>query len=184
MQKNIRICGFGGQGVILAGAIIGKAAAVHDGLECVQTQSYGPEARGGASRTEVIIADHRIGYPRLTHCDTMMALSQEAFDTYNKDLTEDAIIIIDPGMVKRFELDRKNRKFYKVEGMKIANNLGKKIVFNIIMVGALTAIAKVSSKENILKAVLESVPAKTIDLNKKAFELGYEAGINALANPS
>jgi 2-oxoglutarate ferredoxin oxidoreductase subunit gamma len=114
----------------------------------------------------------------------MMALSQESFDTYNKDLTDDAVIIIDPGMVKKFELDRKKRTFYKVEGMKIANALGKKIVFNIIMVGALTAIAKVSSKENILKAVLDSVPPKTIDLNKKAFELGYEAGINALANPS
>ena len=181
MQKNIRICGFGGQGVILAGVIIGKAAAVHDGLECVQSQSYGPEARGGASRTEVIIADHKIGYPRLTICDMMMALSQEAFDTYKHDLTDDALIIIDPDMVKKVELEDKNRKIYKVEGMKIANDLGKKIVFNIIMVGAMAAITEVSSKENILKSVLDSVPPKTIDLNKKAFELGYEAGKNALS---
>jgi 2-oxoglutarate ferredoxin oxidoreductase subunit gamma len=184
MERNIRICGFGGQGVILAGEIIGTAVAVFDGLECVQSQSYGPEARGGASRTEVKVSDRKIGYPRLTKCDIIMALSQEAFDTYKKDLTDDAIVIIDPDMVRKFELERKNRRFYKVQGMKIANELGKKIVFNIIMVGALTAITEVSSKENILKAVLEAVPPKTIDLNKKAFELGYEAGKNALTNPS
>ena len=180
MQKNIRICGFGGQGVILAGVIIGKAAAVYDGLEAVQSQSYGPEARGGASRTEVIIADHKIGYPRLTTCDTMMALSQEAFNTYNSDLTDDATVIIDPEMVKKIDIDMKNRKLYKVEGMKIANELGRKIVFNIIMVGAMTAITEVSSKDHILKAVLSSVPPKTVALNQKAFELGYEAGKNAL----
>lgn len=184
MEKNIRICGFGGQGVILAGVIVGKAAAVYDGFESVQSQSYGPEARGGASRTEVIISDKKIGYPRLTKCDTMMALSQEAFNTYNGDLTDDALIIIDPEMVLKTDIEIKNRKIYKVEGMKIANELGKKIVFNIIMVGALTAITKVSSKEHILKAVLDSVPPKTIELNKKAFELGYEAGKNALTESS
>jgi 2-oxoglutarate ferredoxin oxidoreductase subunit gamma len=184
MQKNIRICGFGGQGVILAGVIIGKAAAVYDGLESVQSQSYGPEARGGASRTEVIIADHKIGYPRLTRCDMMMALSQESFDTYKGDLTDDALIIVDPEMVKKIDIEKKNRKIYKVQGMKIANDLGRKIVFNIIMVGALTAITEVSSKEHILKSVLDSVPPKTIDLNTKAFELGYEAGKNALTGES
>jgi len=179
MQKNIRICGFGGQGVILAGVIVGKAAAVFDGLECVQSQSYGPEARGGASRTEIIISDKNIGYPRLTKCGIMMALSQQSFDTYNDDLTDDATIIIDPDMVMRVELEMKDRKLYKVQGMKIANELGKKIVFNIIMVGALTAIVETSSKEHILKSVIDSVPPKFVDLNTKAFELGYEAGMNA-----
>jgi 2-oxoglutarate ferredoxin oxidoreductase subunit gamma len=181
MEKFVRICGFGGQGVILAGVIIGKAAAVYDGLECVQSQSYGPEARGGASRTEVIISDKPIGYPRLTSCHLMMALSQEAFDTYKGDLVEDATIILDPEMVKKIEIqDKDKKKIYEVKGMRIAKELGKTIVFNIIMVGAMTAIAGTSSKENILKAVIESVPAKFIDLNKKAFELGYEAGKNAL----
>ena len=114
----------------------------------------------------------------------MIALSQESFDTYKGDLTDDALIIVDPDMVKKIEIEKKKRKIYKVQGMKIANDLGRKIVFNIIMVGALTAITEVSSKEHILKSVLDSVPPKTIDLNTKAFELGYEAGKNALTGES
>ena len=95
MRKDIRVCGFGGQGVILAGFIIGKAACVFDKYNAVQSQSYGPEARGGAARSEVIISDEKIGYPRPTSIDVYVAMAQEAFNTYQDDLKDDVIIIID-----------------------------------------------------------------------------------------
>ncbi|MCK4266265.1 MAG: 2-oxoacid:acceptor oxidoreductase family protein, partial [Thermoplasmata archaeon] len=90
MKKEVRICGFGGQGVILAGFIVGKAACVFGEYNAVQSQSYGPEARGGAARSEVIISDEKIGYPRPTSVDVFVAMAQEAFNTYHHDIKEDA----------------------------------------------------------------------------------------------
>ena len=94
MKKEVRICGFGGQGVILSGFIFGKAASVFMDYNAVQSQSYGPEARGGAARSEVIISDEKIGYPRPTSVDFFIAMSQEAFDTYRDDIRDDTIIVI------------------------------------------------------------------------------------------
>jgi 2-oxoglutarate ferredoxin oxidoreductase subunit gamma len=109
MKKEIRICGFGGQGVILAGFIIGKAAAVFMDYEAVQSQSYGPEARGGAARSEVIISDEKIGYPRPTSVDLLVAMSQESFDSYRGDIRDDTRIVVDP------ELGNKTR--YRTTGI-------------------------------------------------------------------
>ena len=176
MKREIRIAGFGGQGVILAGFIIGKAAAVFLDLHAVQSQSYGPEARGGAARSEVIISDEKIGYPRPTSVDIFVAMAQEAFDTYRVDIRDDTVIVIDPDLVPRHDI---GKKVYKVQAQKIAIELGNKIVTNIAMVGAFTAIFGELDREAVKKAVLDSVPKRFIELNVKAFENGYEAGLNA-----
>ena len=176
MKKEIRICGFGGQGVILSGFIFGKAASVFMDLDAVQSQSYGPEARGGAARSEVIISDEKIGYPRPTSVDFFIAMSQEAFDTYRKDIRKDTIVVIDPDLVPKHNI---GQPVHKVHAQKIAEKLGNKIVTNIVMVGAATAIFDVLKHDAVREAVLDSVPKKFIELNKKAFEEGLKAGKNA-----
>jgi 2-oxoglutarate ferredoxin oxidoreductase subunit gamma len=177
MKKEIRICGFGGQGVILAGFIIGKAATVFMNYNAVQSQSYGPEARGGAARSEVIISDEKIGYPRPTSVDFLVAMSQESFDSYRKDIRKDTVILVDPDLVKKHDI---GRPVYKVQAQKIAESLGNKIVTNIVMVGASTAILGILDKDAVRQSVLDSVPSRFKDLNEKAFEKGFEAGKNAI----
>jgi len=176
MKKEIRICGFGGQGVILSGFIIGKAASVFMDYNAVQSQSYGPEARGGAARSEVIISDDKIGYPRPTGVDLLVAMSQESFDTYRDDINKDTIIIVDPDLVPKHNI---GQPVYEINAQKIAESLGNKIVTNIVMVGALTSIFKLLDKNAVNKSVLDSVPSRFKELNEKAFEKGFEAGENA-----
>src|SRR4030042_4724856 len=178
MKKEIRICGFGGQGVILAGVIIGKAASVYMNYNAVQSQSHGPEARGGAAREEVIISDEKIGYPRPTGIDLLVAMSQESFNTYNVDVRDDAIIIVDPDLIKKYDI---NRPVYKIYGQKIEQDLGNKIVTNIAMVGATTAIFTLLDHDAVKKSVVDSVPSRFKELNINAFEKGFEAGKNAVA---
>ena len=177
MKKEIRICGFGGQGVILAGFIIGKAASVFMDFNAVQSQSYGPEARGGAARSEIIISDEKIGYPRPLGVDLLLAMSQESFDTYRDDIDDDTIIIVDPDLVKKHNI---GRPLYKVHAQKIAEELGNKIVTNIVMVGAFTSIFGLLKADAVKESVIDSVPKKFTDLNIKAFERGLEAGKNVV----
>jgi len=176
MKKEMRICGFGGQGVILSGFIFGKAASVFMDYNAVQSQSYGPEARGGAARSEVIISDEKIGYPRPTSVDFFIAMSQEAFDTYRKDIRKDTVVVIDPDLVPKHNI---GQPVHKVHAQKIAEKLGNKIVTNIVMVGAATAIFDFLKHDAVREAVVDSVPKKFTELNKKAFEKGIEAGKNA-----
>jgi len=177
MKKDIRVCGFGGQGVILAGFIIGKAASVFMDYHAVQSQSYGPEARGGAARSEIIISDEKIGYPRPIGVDCLVAMSQESFDSYRDDIRDDAVIIVDPDLVKKHDI---GRPLYKVHAQKIAEELGNKIVTNIVMVGAFTSIFSMLKPEAVKESVIDSVPKRFTELNIKAFERGLEAGKNAI----
>jgi len=177
MKKDIRICGFGGQGVILAGFIIGKAASVFMDYNAVQSQSYGPEARGGAARSEIIISDEKIGYPRPIGVDCLVAMSQESFDSYRDDIRDDTIIILDPDLVKKHDI---GRTLYKVHAQKIAEELGNKIVTNIVMVGAFTSIFGMLKPDAVKESVIDSVPKRFTELNIKAFERGLEAGKNAV----
>ena len=177
MKKDIRICGFGGQGVILAGFIIGKAASVFMNYNAVQSQSYGPEARGGAARSEIIISDEKIGYPRPIGVDCLVAMSQESFDTYRDDIRDDTVIIVDPDLVTKYDI---GRPVYKVPGQQIAEELGNKIVTNIVMVGGFTSVFELLKPEAVKESVIDSVPKRFTELNVKAFERGLEAGKNAL----
>ena len=177
MKKEIRICGFGGQGVILAGFIIGKAASVFQNYQAVQSQSYGPEARGGAARSEIIISDEKIGYPRPLGVDVLLAMSQESFDSYRGDIRDDTIIVVDPDLIRNHDI---GRPLYKVHALKIAEELGNKIVTNIVMVGAFASVSGILKPEAVKESVIDSVPKRFTELNIKAFERGLEAGKNAL----
>lgn len=173
MRKEIRICGFGGQGVITAAVILGKAAAVFDGLVACQVQSYGPEARGGAARAEVIIADQPIGYPGINTADILVAMSQEAFTRYSRELNPNGLIIVDPDTVFKREA---NQPLYPIPSTRIAEDLGNVVVANIVMLGALTALTRVITPEAILAATLASVPIRFKTLNQRALEAGIAAG--------
>jgi 2-oxoglutarate ferredoxin oxidoreductase subunit gamma len=178
MRTEIRICGFGGQGIILAGIILGKAASLFDENEAAQTQSYGPEARGGASKCEVVIDNKLIEYPKVQDPDVLIAMSNEALLKYIDDLKDEGILIVDPGTtdlenVKDF-VEEHNIKVYEAPATKTAmEDIGIKIVANIVMVGAITKITKVISKEAVMKAIEASVPSGTEEKNIAAFEAGF-----------
>lgn len=177
MRKEIRIAGFGGQGIILAGIVIGKAAALFDNIYAVQTQSYGPEARGGASRTEVVISDQKIDYPKVQKADIFVAMSHQALMAYLDDLKDGGTLIVDPDMIIEEEfmsfVTEHNIKYYKAPVTKTAEvEIGLKIVANIVMIGAITRFTDVISKEAAENAIRASVPKGTEDKNIAAFEAG------------
>ena len=178
MRKEIRICGFGGQGIILAGIILGKAASLFDGNEAVQTQSYGPEARGGASKCEVVIDNKLIEYPKVQSPDVLVAMSEEALLKYIGDLKDEGTLIVDTSTtdidgVMEF-VEEHNIKVYEAPATKTAmEDIGLKIVANIVMVGVITKITGVISKEAAIKAIEASVPKGTEEKNIAAFEAGY-----------
>jgi 2-oxoglutarate ferredoxin oxidoreductase subunit gamma len=166
MRKEIRICGLGGQGVILAGVILGEAAT-RAGFEAVQTQSYGPESRGGAARSEVVISDGPIDYPRVTNADVVVALSQPAYDRFAVDVTAGGAVIVDESSVT-------------AEGAEVqpftltAEAVGHKIVTNIVMLGYLAARLDLIDPAVLEETVLKNVPPGTEDLNRKALKAGIE----------
>ena len=167
---QIKLCGSGGQGIVLSGNIIGKAGAVFEGKEVVSTQYYGPESRGGVTTASVIISDKKIEYPYVTKADVFIAMSQNTYDSYKEILKEDGMLIYDSNLVQP---DKDTHTKYGFPFTKLAQEkIGKSIVANIIMLGAFTKISKCISEENMKKAILDSVPKGTEELNIKAFELG------------
>jgi 2-oxoglutarate ferredoxin oxidoreductase subunit gamma len=172
-RYEIRFSGAGGQGLILAGVIMAEAASIFDGKQAVQSQSYGPEARGGASKSEVIISDSPIDYPKATKVDALLALTQEACDKYSHDLKEGGILLIDSDLITREPVGNfKVTKFNITNTAK--NDVGREIVTNIVALGAMVALTGAVSKEAAEKAVLARVPAAFLELNKKAFNLGFD----------
>ena len=172
-RYELRFSGSGGQGMITAGIIIAEAAAIYDGKKAVQSQSYGPESRGGASRAEVIISDEGIDYPKATSIDTMLALTQEACTKYYKDIKKDGILLVDSDEVK--DIPAGEFRIYSFPIIATAGNvLGKSIVANIISLGIITELTGIVSREAIEKAVLARVPAAFLDLNRKALHTGFE----------
>ncbi|MFA5139887.1 MAG: 2-oxoacid:acceptor oxidoreductase family protein [Elusimicrobiota bacterium] len=179
MQRcEIRIAGFGGQGVILAGIILGKAASLFDRKHAVMGQSFGPEARGSTCSSQVILSDEPIRYPYVRVPNVLMALSQESYNKYGPQTTDDAVVIVEEELVKPGTLSGK-RKSFSIPATRMAEELGKKLVVNIVMVGFFTAVTRLLNKEAVRKAVEDSVPKGTEQLNLKAFEKGYEFGMRA-----
>jgi len=177
-RYEIRFSGAGGQGLILAGIIMGEAAAIFDGKQAVQSQSYGPEARGGASKSEVVISDEPIDFPKATTVDALLALTQEACDKYSADLKEGGILLVDSDMVKK--LPKGNFTVVGIPIINIAKNeIGRTIVANIVALGAMVALTGVVTKESAEKAVLSRVPEAFVDLNRTAFLAGYEKALEA-----
>ncbi|MBI4596446.1 MAG: 2-oxoacid:acceptor oxidoreductase family protein [Candidatus Tectomicrobia bacterium] len=175
-RYEVRLSGAGGQGLILAGVILAEAAAIYDGKNALQSQSYGPEARGGASKSEVIISDEEIDYPKATQLDALLALTQEACHKYYSDLKEDGFLLVDSDFVT--ELPPGKFKVYKMPIFTIASKeLGKSMAANIIALGALVELSGVVSHEALEQAVLARVPKGTEELNRKALNLGYSHAI-------
>ncbi len=172
-RYEIRLSGSGGQGMILAGIIMAEAAAIYGDKNAVQSQSYGPESRGGASKAEVIISEGPIDYPKATAIDCMLAMTQEACTKYHHDIKDGGILIVDSDSVKDVP-----QGGFRVHGFPITSiardELGKVIVANIVSLGAMTGLTKVVSYESVEQAVLARVPAAFVDLNKKALQRGYE----------
>jgi 2-oxoglutarate ferredoxin oxidoreductase subunit gamma len=169
---EIRISGLGGQGVILAGEILGRAA-VYDGKNVVQTQSYGAEARGSAAKSEVIISNSRIGFPMVRKCDILVAMSQTAVDKHIKDLKEEGFLLVDESFVEK--IPPVKAKVFKIPSTKTAETLFKtRLYANIVMLGALTKVSKIFSEESMEKAIVESVPEKAREQNLKAFREGLK----------
>jgi 2-oxoglutarate ferredoxin oxidoreductase subunit gamma len=166
MRKEIRICGFGGQGIVLAGLILGEAAT-RAGYQAVQTQSYGPESRGGAARSEVLISTDDIDYPRVTRADVLVALSQAAFDKYGQDLAAGGIAVVDQDLVR---VDGVRARPFTITAEKV----GHKIVANIVMVGYIGALIDLIPHDVLEETVLENIPKGTEDLNRKAVRAGRD----------
>lgn len=172
---EFRFSGSGGQGLILAGIILADAAAIYEDKNAVQTQSYGPEARGGSSKSEVIVSDSPIEYPKATKVDYMVALTQESFDKYIDDVKETGIVIADKELVTDFSKAR--GKLYVIDMVKSAREeLGKVLGLNIIALGVLVEISGIVSHESIKSALIKRVPRGFEDYNKKAIEIGFKLG--------
>jgi 2-oxoglutarate ferredoxin oxidoreductase subunit gamma len=172
---EIRLSGTGGQGMILAGIILGEAAAIYDDLHALQSQSYGPEARGGASKSEVLISEHDIDYPRVTKPDLLLALSQRACDTYIKDLDKNSVLLVDSIRVKRLP-ENLSFKVYKIPFSKISREItGREITTNIVALGAVNEILKAVSFESLEKSLMTKVPKGTEEMNRKSLYAGAEA---------
>ncbi|HWR29077.1 MAG TPA: 2-oxoacid:acceptor oxidoreductase family protein, partial [Negativicutes bacterium] len=147
-------------------------AAVLDGKQAIQTQSYGPEARGGSSRAEVIIADEPIDYPKVLKADTLLAMSQEAFDKYGKGVGAEASLVVDSTFVR--ELSETKAKIVSLPITKAAKDeLGRDMFANIIALGAIVGLTKTVSRESLVAAVLARVPKGTEDKNRKAIDIGF-----------
>jgi 2-oxoglutarate ferredoxin oxidoreductase subunit gamma len=170
MKKEIRIAGTGGMGVVLAGVILGHAAVVYGGLESVQSQSYGSEARGTAAKSEVILSDKPIKYPKVRESDFLIVMSQKALDMYLDNAKKDSVLIVDPDLVDTTNI--KGFEIVKVPAMKTADELGLRLVSNMIMLGAFAKRSGLISTENLEKAVSDLISAKTLDIDIKAIQAG------------
>ncbi|MBO9370361.1 MAG: 2-oxoacid:acceptor oxidoreductase family protein [Chloroflexi bacterium] len=169
-RTEIRIAGTGGQGVILAGILLAEAA-VRDGKKVVQTQSYGPEARGGASRSEVIISDQEVDYPEVLEADILLCMSQEACDRYAGKLKKGGMLILDTVYVHRAPLVRAVR----VPITELARQAtGREITANIVALGLLAGLTAVVSRESLEAAVRARAPRGTTEINLKALAVGLE----------
>lgn len=176
---ELRLAGSGGQGLVLAGIILAEAAVLFDGKNAVQTQSYGPEARGGASKSEVIISEGDIDYPKCENLDALLALTQESCNKYIGDLKPGGLVLLDEDLVHGLP-DGPWEKVIRIPFTAIAReDLGKQMVANIVALGALVELTGVVTSEAIEQAVLKRVPKGTEDLNKRALNAGMEAARKA-----
>jgi 2-oxoglutarate ferredoxin oxidoreductase subunit gamma len=170
-RYEIRLAGEGGQGMILAGVILAEAASVHDGLNAIQTQSYGPEARGGASRSEVVISRGEVDYPKVMAADLLLCMSQEACDKFYTQVKEEGCIIVDASNVSRIP----SHRAIAVSISQIAEKAtGRRITASMVALGLVSGLTGVVTKESLEKAICDRVPAGTEEMNLKALSAGFK----------
>ncbi|MDI6766317.1 MAG: 2-oxoacid:acceptor oxidoreductase family protein, partial [Bacteroidota bacterium] len=180
-RTEIKIGGFGGQGVILSGYIIGRAASIFDDKHATMIQAFGPEARGSACSSQVIVAPEEIAYPYITSPQIMIVMSQEAYTKFSPELAPNGTLITEEELVAPHNL-RKDVKHFSIPATRIAEELGKRMVINIVMMGFMVAVTGIINPDAMRKAVTASVPKGTEDLNLNAFNRGFEYGVKAKAS--
>ncbi len=170
-RYEVRLAGEGGQGMILAGVILAEAAAVHDDLNAVQTQSYGPEARGGASRSEVVLARGEIDYPKVISADLLLCMSQESCDRFYSQVKEEGCIVVDSSNVSRVP----SHRALAVPISEIAEQVtGRRIAASVVALGLINGLTGLVSKSALEKALTDRVPASTEEMNLKALAAGFD----------
>jgi len=178
-MNEIRFSGFGGQGIVRCGLITGKAAALFDNKYATMTQSFGPEARGSACSSQVVISEDRVLYPYITKPDVLVSISQDAYDKYEPELRDDGVLLIDTDLVKPRPV-RHKIKLYGIPSTRLAEELGNRIFTNLVMLGFFTSIIKAVTPEAMKKALPGLVPKRFLDINIRAFDNGYQFGLDLL----
>ncbi len=176
-KKEILVTGFGGQGVVLIGSILGKAAALGDKRESTLTQSYGPESRGGYCCAQVIIDDKKIQYPYVRRPDILVCMSQTGYDKYAGLIQDTTMLITDQDLVNPTGFDR---EYFSIPCTRLAEQMGRKMIANIVMLGFFAAVTKAVSRAAAEEAVTDSVPKGTEKMNLDAFQKGWDFGIAML----
>jgi 2-oxoglutarate ferredoxin oxidoreductase subunit gamma len=176
-RQEIIFTGFGGQGIVLAGRILGEAAVLGDHRQSTMVQSYGPEARGGATSAQVIISDDSIHYPYVKYPDILVCLSQGGYDKFIDQLKEEGALLVDQDLVQSRGIDR---DFFSIPSTRLAEELGRKMMANIIMLGFFTTVTGAVSVDAARSAVLVSVPKGTEKMNEAAFDKGCDYGLAIL----
>jgi 2-oxoglutarate ferredoxin oxidoreductase subunit gamma len=171
-RTEIRITGFGGQGVVLSGYIIGRACAVNAGNHATMIQSFGPEARGSACSATLVVSDEEVLYPYIHRPDIFVVMSAEGYEKFRDELKDEGTLIYERDLVRT--KIKKGQPSFAVPSMRIAETLGRSIVQNIVMLGFFTAVTKIASRDEMRQAVKDSVPPGTEELNLKAYDAGYE----------
>lgn len=178
-MTEIRFSGFGGQGIIRCALIAGKALSLYGNKFATMNQSFGPEARGSACSSQLIVSDDRVLYPYITVPEILISMSQEAYDKYESNIKDNGFLIIDQDLVKPKPL-RGKIKSYSVPATRFAEQLGNRIIANLVMMGFFTAITKITTSEVMKKGIPGLVPERFLKLNLKAFDKGYEYGLETL----
>lgn len=178
-RYEVRFSGAGGQGIVLAGIILAEAASIIEGRNAVQSQSYGPESRGGASKSEIVISNDEIDYPKVIKADVLLCFTQEAARKYIKEVKDGGIVIVDENLVP--DIPEGNYRIFRFPFLRIARNeLGRDIFLNIIALSTFVGLTNIVKRESIEKAILARIPKGTEDMNKKAMEIGFRLANEAL----
>jgi 2-oxoglutarate ferredoxin oxidoreductase subunit gamma len=177
---EIRIAGFGGQGVIMCASVIGRAASIVENGYATMTQNFGPEARGGACSAQLVLSPTPVLYPYVVQPDLMVLMSQEAYVKFANDIKPGGTLIIEQDLVRVQELSVPDVRVFAIPATRIAEELGKRMVQNVVMTGFFGAISGLLQRESLRKAIEDAVPAAFAELNRKAFDAGYDYGLKHL----
>ena len=175
-KTEIRIGGLGGQGVILCGYIIGNAASIHEGKHATLIQSFGPEARGSACSTQITVSDEAIGYPYVKNPDILVLMSPDAYNLFVPQLKPGGLVLYENELVKMDDKLPADAKALGIPATRFAEEVGRRLVLNIVMVGFFAGVNGLLSFSSVKKAVVDLVPRGTTDLNLRALRKGYEYG--------
>lgn len=177
-KQDIRISGLGGQGVIMSGMIIGKAAAIFEDRQATLIQAFGPEARGSTVSAQVMVSDEAIAYPYIRASDILLAYGQGAYDKFAPELKEKGILVYEEELVLPDAVLKPGVKKFGIPGTRLSEEeMGRRIVFNMVMCGFFGAVTDAVGADALREAVKDSVPKGTESFNIKAFDLGYNFGV-------